>query len=79
MRFNTSLNSHNKSLRWRISPKRLPWKDSLVQKKRGIESGKVILLSFDKTMELLKCMREMKGKSEIGSFFCSFKHTGKKV
>lgn len=47
----------------------------LSPKKGGIERGKVILLSFDKTMELLMCIKEMKGRLKVA--FCSFNHLGK--
>lgn len=43
-------------------------KDSLVQKKGegGLASGeKVILLSFDKTLEPFMCVKEMKGKVKV--------------
>lgn len=35
----------------------------------------MILLSFDKTMELLMCIKEMKGRLKVG--FSSFEHLGK--
>jgi len=55
------------TLERQLSPKKKSW---------ASRREKVILLSFDKTVELVKCIREMKGKSEIGSYF-SFKHTEK--
>lgn len=72
MFYNTSVNSYNKSLRraeefyWKgYLERRLSLKKEM-EGKVG-EREKVILLSFDKTIEPLMCAKEMKGKS-VSSF-----------
>lgn len=41
----------------------------LSPKKGGHREGKVILLSFDKTMELLMCIKKMKGRVKVVFLF----------
>lgn len=63
-----------------IYTEKVSLKDGLFWKRKGREGSeleKVILLSFDKTIEPLMCVKEMKGKVKVSlhSFKCPEKMT----